>query len=548
VTDLRSWLSRESVLANFRRWGALMAVGAVSAALAALLVSKALPEQYKATAQLFLSPASNPTIVLQDAVLGQNLARSYVQLVSSEVVLRPAMDEVSWLDLRTFRDQLQVAQIRDTSVITVSFTDTDRLRAAAAANAVANNFIKQSRELLSEVQGSAATQLDDQIRSVQEDIRSLDTQISTLRAELAASPRPSQTAAPRADLQSEILQLDVSRQAKQQTLAQLLKTRDDMRLASARAESTVSLWQPATPPSSADSPKVGLNTALGAVLGIAVALLLAILLSIIDDRVRDADEAREKLGLPALGHVALTDHPETVVGKMFVRDEPMSAEAEAFRSLRTNIAFSSIDHRPQTLLVTSAVPREGKSIMSANLALAFAETAVPTVLIDADLRRPSQHRLFRRNATVGLTSLITDTGQMERLEVFQVKPNFFVIPSGPLPPNPAELLSSARMAWVLSDLKRRLPNVVVIIDTSPVLAVTDAVAVGTKVDGCLVVVDSARTHSRLTRRAVEALRAVRAPVLGVVLNKIPRAERSYYYQHSYETRPTPSLERVTGKH
>jgi capsular exopolysaccharide synthesis family protein len=383
--------------------------------------------------------------------------------------------------------------------------------------------------LQSTLQGSTVSQLQEQISSVQDGIKALDVQIATLQAEMNATPKPGQTAPPRIDLQTQLLQLDASRQTKQQTLAQLLKTLDDIRLGSARAENNVSLWQEATPPVEPETPRTGLNTALGALAGLAVTIGAIAVFAYLDDRVTDLDELRSRLEIAPLAQIHLSRNPQSVAGKLFLRDEPTSPEAEAFRALRTNISFVNVDRPPSVILVTSARASEGKSVVSANVALAFAEAGTPTILVDADLRRPSQHRLFKVAGGVGLTNLLTESNHPYSFAQFRVSPNLMVIPSGPLPPNPAQLLSSARMSTLLEQLRTSAEGTVVIIDTSPVLAVADPIALASKSDGCLFVIDSRQTRTATARRAMDALARVRTPILGGVLNKVAVGEAYYYY-------------------
>jgi non-specific protein-tyrosine kinase len=513
--------------------------GTLLSGVMALLVSLVIPPEFKATAQLFITPASNPTAVYQDVVLGQNLARSYAQLASAEVVLTPAMATVGWTDLKTFRERTQVQLLRETSVITVSFRASDPDVAAQAANAIAQSFITQSRALQQTLQGSTTTELEDQIAAIRSEIRDLDRQILDVRAELVATPKPNATpSTTKVDLQAQLIQLDSSRQSRQQTYAQLLKTRDDLRLSAARAENTVSLWQPAARPLEPESPRPLLNAILGALAGLTALLVTIGVVSYLDERITDPEELRSVLGVASLGQVNLADQPEVTLGKLFVRQNPTSREAESFRSVRTSLTFTDVDSRARTILITSARAGEGKSIVSANLALAFAEAGVPTILVDADLRRPSQHRLFRVSAAQGLTTLLTDQTPFNpqlALRAFQVSPLLFVIPSGPIPPNPAELLASARMSRLVEQLKAVNEQAIVIIDTSPVLAVADPVVLSTKVDACVLVIDSGATHTGAARRAIIALRRVRAVVAGAVLNKVSESE-SYYYQYDYGPR------------
>jgi capsular exopolysaccharide synthesis family protein len=243
-------------------------------------------------------------------------------------------------------------------------------------------------------------------------------------------------------------------------------------------------------------------------------------ISYLDDRLIDLDDVRSRLGITALGEVRRAPEQEMVAGQLLMRDAPTSAIAEDFRSLRTNISFANVDHNPRLVLVTSAQPGEGKTLLSANLALAFAQAGVETVLVDADLRRSAQRRLFKLESRVGLTDLVAGSARLTTLEPFRVASHLFVIHSGSLPPNPAEVLSSNRMFALLQELLAKTDGGMVIVDTSPILVVTDPIALAPKVDGCLLVVDSSQTLARSARRAIESLRAVHAVIIGGVLNKV----------------------------
>lgn len=430
-----------------RRRAPLVLLAALLGGAALLAVSLALPAQYRATAQLFIAPAAGPTVALPEVVLGQNLARSYVQLATAEVVLQPAMQTVGWADLDDFRKRTSVSQVRDTLVITISFDFEDPTRAAAAANAVAESFVKQSGTVQTALQG------------------------------------------------------------------------------------TISVWQPARPPRDRESPRVVLNTIMGAIAAAVVALFVIGGLSYLDDRVRDFDRVRTRLGIAPLEEVSRSTQSQTTAGKLFVRDSPQSREAEAFRSLRTNISFANVDKSPRSLLLTSALPSEGKSVISANLALAIAQEGSFTVLVDADLRRPSQHALFELDSALGLTSLLTGRISLDTLGRFRVNDHLLVIPSGPLPPNPTDLLSSNMMTELIAKLASLAEGCTVIIDTSPVLAVADPLVLATKVGGCVLVIDAARTNARDARRAIQRLAAVNATILGAVLNKVTSPHSYYGYEY-----------------
>jgi non-specific protein-tyrosine kinase len=221
-----------------------------------------------------------------------------------------------------------------------------------------------------------------------------------------------------------------------------------------------------------------------------------------------------------------TDDPALVASS-----DPRSAAAEAYRALRTNIQFASPDKPLKTLLATSTSPEDGKSTTLANLAITLAETGARTLLVDCDLRRPAQHALFGLPNEVGLTSLMLGTpGTLapDRLGV-QATPvsNLGVLTSGPVPPNPAELLASRRMAEILSTLAGLADYV--LFDTPPVIAVTDAAILAPHVDGVLLIVRAGKTKRDLAVKAKQILAQVNAPLLGVVLNDATLDAKAYGY-------------------
>jgi capsular exopolysaccharide synthesis family protein len=199
--------------------------------------------------------------------------------------------------------------------------------------------------------------------------------------------------------------------------------------------------------------------------------------------------------------------------------DPRSPVSEAYRTLRTNLDFSSLDKPIKTMLVTSASPEEGKSTVLANLAVTTAQTGRKVILVDCDLRRPTLHYIFNLKNDVGLTTMVVDDAAMESppLQDTGVE-GLQLVSSGPLPPNPSELLGSRRMEDIIADLLERAD--VVLFDAPPVVAVTDAAVLATKVDGVLLVVNAGGTKRDYARTAKARLEKVNANLLGAVLNNV----------------------------
>jgi capsular exopolysaccharide synthesis family protein len=206
---------------------------------------------------------------------------------------------------------------------------------------------------------------------------------------------------------------------------------------------------------------------------------------------------------------------------------PRSPVSEAYRTLRTNIQFYSLDRPIQTLLITSPSPEDGKSTTLANLAVTFAETGRSVVAVDCDLRRPSLHKLFDVTNESGLTALIREEKSLDEVILPTAMPHLRVLPSGPLPPNPSELLGSQRMERIVDALRGAAD--VVLFDSPPTISVTDAAVLGAKMDGVLLVVSVGKTKRDHVVRAKQLLERVNAKVLGVVLNNVKFDGSLYRY-------------------
>nr|WP_204956053.1 CpsD/CapB family tyrosine-protein kinase [Metabacillus crassostreae] len=208
---------------------------------------------------------------------------------------------------------------------------------------------------------------------------------------------------------------------------------------------------------------------------------------------------------------------------------PKSPIAEQFRTIRTNIQFSSIDKELQTIIVTSSGPGEGKSTTTANLAVVFAQQGKRVLLMDADMRKPTVHYTFRIENHKGLSNVLTRQATLGEAVNVTSQDNLWVLSSGPIPPNPSELLGSKGMIALLEQAKDEYD--IVILDTPPVLAVTDAQILSNVADGVVLVVSSGKTEVDSAKKAKELLESAKAKIMGVVLNnkKVQDSQHYYYY-------------------
>jgi capsular exopolysaccharide synthesis family protein len=242
----------------------------------------------------------------------------------------------------------------------------------------------------------------------------------------------------------------------------------------------------------------------------------------------------EKLGLPLLGVIPSMARGDDNARALFVHSNPHSAAAECLRSIRTNVLFMSPDRPLRTILITSSAPGEGKTTTATSLAEIMADSGNRVLLIDADMRRPRLQSIFGITDRGGLSSLILGEGRFDRVVRSTDVPNLFILPCGPVPPNPTELLHAAAFKTVLASATERFDRV--IIDSPPAGVVADAVVVSTQVDGTLFVVKSGKTSQDAAIRTVRAIADVNGRFLGAVLNDLDIDDRRYgayceYYGH-----------------
>ncbi|MDT9691285.1 polysaccharide biosynthesis tyrosine autokinase [Streptomyces sp. P9(2023)] len=297
---------------------------------------------------------------------------------------------------------------------------------------------------------------------------------------------------------------------------------------------TLGVTDRATVPDVPVSPRPLLNLAVGLLGGLLLGVALAALRETLDTTFKTAEALSELTALPPLATIPFDSdaplHPITV------GEAAHSPRAEAFRRLRTNLQFAQVSERPRIISVTSSLPGEGKTNTAANLAVSLARAGIATCLVDADLRRPCVARTFGLVQDAGLTSVLI--GQASAADVTQqATAGLAVLTSGPMPPNPTELLSSARMGEVLQELAATYE--VVIVDTAPLLPVADTVGLAPLTQGTLLVVRASKTSREQVRTAVDSLRNVGARPLGAVFNMAEVAKGGYGSYGTYGELPAP---------
>jgi polysaccharide biosynthesis transport protein len=284
-------------------------------------------------------------------------------------------------------------------------------------------------------------------------------------------------------------------------------------------------------PRSAVAPRKQLNLALGVFGGGVFAFALVFFFEYLDSRIKSPDEVKAYLGIPSLGMVPALD-PKLVKDKEPLVSNPVTpAFVEAFRSVRTNVLFSAAEDGARTLSITSTGPGEGKTTVAANLAIGFAQAGQRVLLIDGDMRRPRVHEVFGKSQEPGLSNLLVGNAKASETVQRSGVPGLWLLTAGRIPPNPAELLGSQRFREFLHSLKEHFDCI--ILDTPPVMAVSDAVIGAHATNGVVFVIGAEMTSRHAAGAAIEQLRNARAHIIGAVLNRVEIERNAYYYSQYY---------------
>lgn len=318
---------------------------------------------------------------------------------------------------------------------------------------------------------------------------------------------------------------------KRKVYEDLLLRSIEINIASGVATSNIAIVDPAILPFAPQKPNVKLNLALGAVLGLFLGIVIAFLLEFMDDRVKSSDELKRLLGLALLGITPSVKGKDPITHSLATALQPTSAIAESFRSLRTNLLFSSVEGVPKAIALTSSMPSEGKSSSCLNLATAFAQADSKVLLVDADMRKPTIHKRLKLDNSQGLSNFLTHQSDIGDVVQTTIIDGVSVITAGPLSPNPSELLSSKR----IEDIFQLAPNQfdLIIIDCPPVMGLADALILANKADATILVSAFGQTSKRAILDTHERLKQARANMLGVVFSKVKSGGGSgYSYEYS----------------
>jgi polysaccharide biosynthesis transport protein len=522
-----------------RAW--LLAVLPALAAVGALAVTNTFPPTYQSEAHILVRPVqpissldAGPSSASPDEV-----SKTYAQLMTE----RPLLEQViSDLKLQTTPAQLAAAITitpePNTTVLKVDVANSDPVLARDIANKLIQDFVSQTREIEQQQAAQYTKSVDTQLNQLRQQIQTEQSRIDQLqtKADQLQSQKKSSTSSSgsatslRPDEQTELANLQEQVTLDRSQYATIVHTESDIQVNVARAADNVVVLSPAVAPGAPISPKPMLNALLAALGGLALAVGLTLLLEHFDSSIRTDEQLIEHTGLRPLGHIPVSRGSRGQKELVVLRKE--ADLVEPYKALRTNLLFSTLEREPKVVTVTSASPREGKSRIAANLAIALAQAGRSTLLIDCDFRKPVQHRLFSRQRNVGLADLIVgEATEAEVILAVETVPNLYLLTSGAAPQNASELLDSIAMRTLLSRVSGAFDHVV--LDTPAVNVMSDGLLVGRSAEATLLVVEHGRSRYQAVRKAREALDSVGARVVGCAFNKVPARDRNSYYSASH---------------
>lgn len=503
-------------IALFWQWAWLIVLVGVVAGLAAFIISRQITPVYEATTTVLVNEApGSESTDYQSLLASERLTKTYAEMMTKNPILDETIENLGLsMEIKDMRGMITVNPITNTQLIEVVVESTDPRAAASIANTVVDVFTTEVEDVQSNRYAQSKESLEAKLAEVEAEIENVNT--------LAAS----------AETEAERVEYYARANQYRETYYSLMELYENVWMSEAQTVSSVAVVEPAIVPENPVRPRVLMNTALAGVVGVLLAAGVILVREALDDTLHTPDEVKSHLNLPVLG--AIESFSEKEEGRLISIDQPRNPISEGFRSLRENVRFASIDNELHTLMVTSPEPGVGKSTVAANLSAVFAQAGVNTILIDCDMRRPAQHIHFDFTNHYGLSDILFDQNTpLDKLKLHTPIENLRVIPSGNLPPNPAELMASKRMKGFLEGLKAQAE--LLIIDTPPLQVVTDALSITTEMDGVLLVVQPGKTHVTAARQTVEQLKRAKARILGVVLNPLDLKRSQYAYRYAYKS-------------
>lgn len=502
-----------------RRWIWVVMLGALVGGAAAYFVSQAQEPVYRATAILLITEGT-PINDRNSIQLSEDLAQSYIQRLTNYEVLQQAIANVgATISPEKLGGLVSVQRLNDSQLISLSVELTDAELAAALANEIPAVFAQ--RNMAQQLERFADSKI-----SLEGELARLLQELNTAEATLIQAEADDLPTTEMDRLTDHVVRA-------RDSYARLLQSYEDLRVAEASSLNNIIIDEHARVPTFAISPRTKSNTILATMVGALLMAGLAFMIEYLDDSIRDPVVLEQALGLSTLGFIPTITYKD-VKETLIMMTQPRSPIAESYRQIRTNIQYVGVSRDLKKLLITSSNASEGKTVTSANIAIALAQAGNRVILVDTDMRRPNLHRLFGCSNSCGMTNLLLSLNEESACLQMTFVPNLRFLASGPIPPNPAELLGSERMAKVADWLAEQADFV--IFDSPPLLAVTDSVLLAQLVDATLLVVRSGKTAFQALAVASRRITDVNGHIAGVLLNQVNQKHSygyTYYYQRDY---------------
>jgi tyrosine-protein kinase len=517
-------------LSILRRWGWIMVLCTALAGVASYWFSSQQPRVYEGVSQYLVGPVlDNPNVRASDLQASGAVGQTYVALATTRPILQSVIEKLKLnTDVDSLAPNVSASWLDATQVLTIRARAADPNVAANISNAVGETLIERSpggpKSLQVQRQQDALTQ----IARLQENIRSIESEIDDLSRQV-------QQTTDRVAQRALIVRLD-ERRAQLATSQRALS--DQYTIVQSSSTNQIAVLQPAVPNPSPIAPEIVRNVLAALIAGLVLGLSAMLLFEYFTDVIYTPEELRKATSLPYLGGIARHKRLRgTDASQVVVYARPETLAAESYRMLRTNLQLAGTDLHLPSLLITSPSRGDGKSEIVANLAVSLARAGKQVILVDANLRRPRIATLFGLSEEQGLSNLL-DAPERVAAHPIEAIPGLAVLAAGPVTANSAEILGSQRMYRLIQECKAQAD---VVIFDSPPLLYSDALVLAPQVDGVLLAVNSGTTGRENTINAVESLRLVGAHLIGTVLNRVKAGPAYSYYPASMAKQPMRAL-------
>jgi polysaccharide biosynthesis transport protein len=519
------------------RWAWLIILVTLLVGAAAFVVGSRQTTTYKASTQVLINPEQSTTATEFSALqASRGQAETYRLLIQSNPVLDRVVET---LDLpygrSTLNGKISTTVLRDTQIIVIEVADPSPDQAALIANTLAEQFRAQVQDLI-------LARYQTNLANLEQQTSDLESRRTEIDAQLAELESAGSTDNPADERQANDLNDERNRIA--QTLADVDASVRAVNRLIATTNVPVEIASPAEVPSGQSGPKVLPGTIAGLVLGLILAAGIVALLEFLDKTIRQNDAIEELTGSPVLAPVANVKGLASNEKGIFTATPSGATAMEGVRMLRTSLLIAGSHDALRSITITSAEEMDGKSTIAGNLGVAMAQSGHKTVIIDADLRTPCQHELFGTSNEMGLTTLLAQSHMpWEQAAVETSVPGLTLLPSGPLRPNVADLLSSTQFNRLLEQMTRDVD--LVVIDTPSVLEVSDALAVAAHTDGVILIARPGRTKSDSLSAAAQSVHQNGLRLVGVVMNRVKGSAHVAYKGAALSPAIAPSGEQVS---